>query len=61
MENKNPTDYAIGALVAIIYVMSASWVVYMIWNALAPELFDNRALTYWQVLGVVTMIRFTVR
>lgn len=43
------------AVLAIIAVGVLSFIVMSLWNALLPELFAVRAITFWQALGLLVL------
>ena len=47
-----------GALIlvpGILFLMT--WIVWMLWNALVPGLFGLTALTFWQTMGLMVLVK----
>jgi Ca2+/H+ antiporter, TMEM165/GDT1 family len=50
-----------GALILVPGILFLiSWFVFLLWNALMPELFGLRALTYWQAMGLMVLVKLLV-
>jgi hypothetical protein len=48
------------AVVALLFVAVACLVLMALWNALMPEIFGLKSITYWQALGLLVLSRFLI-
>ena len=44
------------ALLCVIFLLGA-WIVMLLWNGIVVTVFGFPALTYWQIYGLIIMIR----
>jgi MFS family permease len=46
-----------GIILAVFFALIFGWFVELLWNWLMPNLFNLKAITYWQAVGVVLLAK----